>query len=337
VSLSGATSGGVRADAVRVESIAGVEAPQTPPARPEGVTITAAQAQQLVASAVARWSQADLAPALAALLQTLPVSVLDLPDNLVAAITSKALLLDANAAGWGWFLDASPWEDAEFVRGARPRGLDVLTALLHEQGHKVGRADLPSGEDGRALPTLPARERHVPAGVLFTGQNPVQRTDVDGSGETTPLDALLVVNQINGGGSPLSPVVPGQSPTYYDASGDGQLTALDVLQIINHLNTPLAAGAGEAESVEPGAAVSRAADLAPMPAEFPARNTSPAPGAALSAVVARPAMVPWTAVERTATWPQETAAVPAGSALEDDWDDLLNVLAEDVADQWDPA
>jgi len=60
------------------------------------------------------------------------------------------------------------------------------------------------------------------------------------------------------GAGPLPPPVASQSPPpFYDPNGDNQVTALDALQVINHLNgaTAVAAGvaAGEGESLVPTA------------------------------------------------------------------------------------
>jgi hypothetical protein len=44
-------------------------------------------------------------------------------------------------AGWGWFVDSTPWDDFEFTtsgdRGG-PQRRDLLTALDHAIGHLPG-------------------------------------------------------------------------------------------------------------------------------------------------------------------------------------------------------
>jgi hypothetical protein len=61
--------------------------------------------------------------------------------------------------------------------------------------------------------------------------------DVNGDGLLTPLDALLVINQLNAtGGGPLA--VPREPATFYsapDVDNNGQLTPLDALLVINKL------------------------------------------------------------------------------------------------------
>src|SRR5262249_11320233 len=55
--------------------------------------------------------------------------------------SGHTIWLDDIAAGWGWFVDRTPWEDSEFTRpgnkGEQHR-IDVLTVLGHELGHLLG-------------------------------------------------------------------------------------------------------------------------------------------------------------------------------------------------------
>jgi hypothetical protein len=57
-----------------------------------------------------------------------------------------------NGAGYGWFIDAAPWEDGEFTRWTSPTEghaaagsaiagqADLLTVVMHELGHVLGLA-----------------------------------------------------------------------------------------------------------------------------------------------------------------------------------------------------
>ena len=83
--------------------------------------------------------------------------------------------------------------------------------------------------------------------------------DVDGNQSVVPLDALILVNELNRGGSRplLEPAgVEGESfrqSMYYDVNNDGHLSPLDAIQVINFLNTPVSEAEGEAkESLVPG-------------------------------------------------------------------------------------
>lgn len=76
--------------------------------------------------------------------------------------------------------------------------------------------------------------------------------DVDANGFVIPLDVLLVINEINRGGSsrlPLPPVWQESPPPYFDVNGDNWLTPLDALLIINRINAQMA-GAGEADAAD---------------------------------------------------------------------------------------
>jgi len=80
-------------------------------------------------------------------------------------------------------------------------------------------------------------------------QNTANRYDVNGDGDVTPLDALLVINYINAHpGNPSLPSAQETPPRYCDVSNDRLCTALDVLIVINYLNSR-AAPAGEGEPV----------------------------------------------------------------------------------------
>lgn len=71
--------------------------------------------------------------------------------------------------------------------------------------------------------------------------------DVDVSGDVVPLDALLIINDLNNRGArQLSAPTEGDSPPpYYDVSGDGWLTSLDALRVVNWLNANMS---GESEA-----------------------------------------------------------------------------------------
>jgi hypothetical protein len=81
-------------------------------------------------------------------------------------------------------------------------------------------------------------------------RNPVQPTDVNNDGRTTPRDVLILINFLNTHGStPLpSEHVVG---AYLDVDGDNAITPSDVLLIINFINSqPAANGEGEADGQE---------------------------------------------------------------------------------------
>ena len=77
------------------------------------------------------------------------VQIADLPGNLLGEEIGKTILIDRDAAGYGWFIDPTPQDDAEFthlaadVLVAKPQTAaaghaDLLTAVMHEMGHVLG-------------------------------------------------------------------------------------------------------------------------------------------------------------------------------------------------------
>jgi len=87
-------------------------------------------------------------------------------------------------------------------------------------------------------------------------QNPNDAFDIDNGTYVSPLDALMIINELNSVGSyELPPPTAASSPPpYYDCNGDGYVTPLDVLQVINYLNggSPAAVGEGETSSYPNG-------------------------------------------------------------------------------------
>ncbi|MEZ6137643.1 MAG: dockerin type I domain-containing protein [Pirellulaceae bacterium] len=88
-------------------------------------------------------------------------------------------------------------------------------------------------------------------------QNPRDPNDVNDDGTVTPIDVLLLVNELNRGGTRTLPPVgdgSGEPPgTLPDVNGDGILSAIDVLLIINELNGRRGEGEGSlASETSPG-------------------------------------------------------------------------------------
>ncbi|MHB8953754.1 MAG: FG-GAP-like repeat-containing protein [Pirellulaceae bacterium] len=67
-------------------------------------------------------------------------------------------------------------------------------------------------------------------------RNPVDHLDVNGSASITPLDALLVINDLNALGSRALPDVRDLGQPFIDTTGNQGVSALDALLVINYLN-----------------------------------------------------------------------------------------------------
>lgn len=106
-------------------------------------------------------------------------------------------------------------------------------------------------DNGGALSNVATVNLRVIASRL---QNPRNALDVNDSGQVSPIDALLIINHLNRGGSvDISPLLPG--PPFFDVDGNLRVTPTDALRVINFLNrTGGANGEGEGLFVGPAAA-----------------------------------------------------------------------------------
>ena len=85
--------------------------------------------------------------------------------------------------------------------------------------------------------------------TLSTWQNPANQYDVNNDGLITPLDVLIVINEINLNGARLLDGASLVPPPFYDVDGNRNLEALDVLIVINYINAH-PDGEGEAAPLE---------------------------------------------------------------------------------------
>ncbi|QEH35607.1 Bifunctional hemolysin/adenylate cyclase precursor [Aquisphaera giovannonii] len=119
----------------------------------------------LLAEAIGRWRAAGAGADLIRAMRGATVRVERLPEGLLAYTDGGVIVVDADAAGNGWFVDATPGEDSEFAagpsNGPAAGRIDLLTVLAHELGHVAG---LGHGEDsGDAMHwDLPAGVRRLP-------------------------------------------------------------------------------------------------------------------------------------------------------------------------------
>ena len=110
------------------------------------------QLAPIIAAAERRWAAVGGARVLAAM-AGVSVQVVDLPDGMLGEVVGKTILIDRDAAGYGWFVDPTPGLDEEFtvsasnpqLRAIDPRAvdrIDLLTVVEHELGHLIGLKDL---------------------------------------------------------------------------------------------------------------------------------------------------------------------------------------------------
>jgi hypothetical protein len=108
--------------------------------------LTQSIAQTFAGGALARLKQDGVSAQLIGQFGAVQVEVGTLGGGVLAQADPKAdaLLLDANAAGYGWFVDPTPLLDEEFAAGQAVTSgpaagrMDLLTAMLQEMGVAAG-------------------------------------------------------------------------------------------------------------------------------------------------------------------------------------------------------
>ncbi len=134
-----------------------------------------------------------------------------------------------------------------FVASAGPAGHGTVTVAPDGQSVFYRPEPLFAGSDEFTYTAMTgvggSVTTRVQVDVVRSWQNLRDPLDVNSDGQVQPLDALLVVNELNANGShALGP--PPDGPPYYDVHGDGIVMPLDALLVINYLNDP---GGGEGE------------------------------------------------------------------------------------------
>ena len=110
-----------------------------------GPAEVASQAPPLTADALAPilqqatilWTNYGLSAAQSQMLAAVRFEIADLPGAQLGVSSGGTVTLDADAAGYGWFVDPTPADNSEFESGS-PSGMDLLSTVLHELGHELG-------------------------------------------------------------------------------------------------------------------------------------------------------------------------------------------------------
>ncbi|MBW6496097.1 MAG: cadherin-like domain-containing protein, partial [Burkholderiaceae bacterium] len=129
-------------------------------------------------AAIERWfTDGSLGDATMASLQDISFQVLDLPGSMLALTTCEVVYIDIDAAGYGWFVDLTPADDAEFSLEAMDNELlagpddaaygrmDLLTVIMHEIGHVLGMEHTAADSEPLMSETLDAGVRILPVSI----------------------------------------------------------------------------------------------------------------------------------------------------------------------------
>lgn len=113
--------------------------------------LTSEELEKLAHAAAERWKATGLSEEQLAALDRVEYTIVDLDAEILGAATGYQIEIDLDAAGEGWFIDSTPFDDSEFsptsslttLRSDQPQtfALDLLSVIMHEQGHVLGLED----------------------------------------------------------------------------------------------------------------------------------------------------------------------------------------------------
>ncbi len=192
--------------------------------------LASAQIRDPLLAATQQWTSLALTGSEAQPLSGVSAQVDALSNDMLAMTLGSTVLLDDNAAGHSWFIDATPWDNEEFVLSASGNELvaaegspafgkiDLLTVLMHEMGHVLGLGhdDWSGTSTGLMSTPLPTGVRRLPSAADVEALNALQRA-------TTTVD----VGHNNATASPDAAAEQPADPGTVGTTGTQETTAWD--------------------------------------------------------------------------------------------------------------
>jgi hypothetical protein len=169
-------------------------------------SLTYAELDPVIGAAVNRWSTSTLFnEAFLDILNEVSFLIADLTGDTLALAVDDTVIIDVDAAGHGWFIDDTPYQDSEFVPGGNDEELlanaagpadgdmDLLTVVMHELGHVFGYQDLDPADNPTDLMSAELDEgvRRLPDGASAAQGHSGDLVSLDLTAEDSASDQLL--------------------------------------------------------------------------------------------------------------------------------------------------
>jgi hypothetical protein len=166
--------------------------------------LSQAELDYLIEAAIQRWISAGLSAEQLAFIESVSFEIGHMSGWHLGSASAGHIIIDSDAAGFGWYIDSTPLDDAEFPHGdaatrfytdptSAPAGrYDLLTTVMHELGHQLGLPDYYSlvQRNNLMYGYLTFGERRLPAAGQADGFAPGTVMEESFLGSPVTIDTL---------------------------------------------------------------------------------------------------------------------------------------------------